>query len=62
MAGHGGLPWLDHRTTFFCAGPAVRKGAVVEKARLVDEAPTMARMLGFSMPDIDGRIIEEILR
>lgn len=29
---------------------------------MVDEAPTMARMLGFSMPDTDGTAIEEILQ
>ncbi|NLF27451.1 MAG: alkaline phosphatase family protein [Clostridiales bacterium] len=62
MAGHGGLPALSHRTTFFAAGPNVRPGAVVRRACLVDEAPTMAKMLGFSMPGVDGRVLEEILR
>ena len=44
------------------AGPDVRPGVVVERRPMVDEAPTMARMLGFSMPDADGTAIEEILR
>ena len=39
---HGGLPWRDHRTTFFACGPAFEKGAVIDQARIVDEAPTMA--------------------
>ena len=43
MASHGGLPTLDHRTTFFCAGPAVKPGAAIHRACIVDEAPTMAR-------------------
>jgi hypothetical protein len=28
---------------------------------MVDEAPTMARMLGFEMQKTDGRAIEEII-
>ena len=61
MASHGGLPALDHRTTFFCAGPAVKPGAAIHRACIVDEAPTMARMLGFDMPDVDGRALTELL-
>ena len=59
---HGGLPWRDHRTTFFACGPAFKKGAVIEQACLVDEAPTMAKILGFEMEDIDGKCLEDILR
>ena len=62
MASHGGLPTLEHRTTFFCAGPSVQPGAVLERACIVDEAPTMARMLGFDMPDVDGRVLNQLLR
>ena len=40
----------------------VKTGAVVKRACIVDEAPTMARMLGFDMPDVDGRVLTEILR
>lgn len=58
---HGGLPWLDHRTTFFACGPAFKEGAVIEKANLVDQAPTMAKILGFEMEDIDGRCLDELL-
>jgi len=58
---HGGLPWLSHRTTFFGCGPAFREGAVLERASLVDEAPTMARILGFDMEDVDGRCLSELL-
>lgn len=59
---HGGLPWRDHRTTFFACGPAFKKGAVVERACLVDEAPTMAKILGFEMDDIDGKCLDDLLR
>lgn len=59
---HGGLPWRDHRTTFFACGPAFKKGAVIEQACLVDEAPTMAKILGFEMEDVDGKCLDDILR
>jgi len=62
MGSHGGLPWREHQTAFFACGPSVKEGAAVEQANLVDEAPTMARMLGLAMPDADGRVIEEILK
>ncbi|MCQ6279637.1 hypothetical protein [Bacillus sp. EB600] len=29
--------------------------------RLIDEGPTLARLLGVSLGDTDGRIIEELL-
>ncbi len=61
-ATHGGSPTREELTTFLAAGPGVVPGAVVERRSMVDEAPTMARMLGFSMPDADGTAIEEILR
>ena len=61
-ASHGGLPHKDQTTTFIASGPSVRPGVVVERASIVDEAPTMAAMLGFSLGDVDGRIISEIIR
>ena len=61
-ATHGGSPTREEVTTFLAAGPNVRSGVMVARRSMVDEAPTMARMLGFSMPDTDGTVIEEILR
>ena len=61
-ATHGGSPNREQVTTFMAAGPDVKPGVIVETRSMVDEAPTMARMLGFTMPDTDGTAIEEILR
>lgn len=61
-ATHGGSPSREAVTTFLATGPNVRPGVEVERRSMVDEAPTMARMLGFSMPDTDGTAIEEILQ
>ena len=60
-ASHGGLPNKDETTTFFACGPNVRKGAVLERCSLVDEAPTMAKMLGFTMQEVDGNPITELV-
>jgi len=61
-ATHGGSPSREEVTTFMAAGPAIKPGVMVERRSMVDETPTMARMLGFEMEDIDGSAIEEILR
>jgi predicted AlkP superfamily pyrophosphatase or phosphodiesterase len=61
LASHGGLPTRPRMTLFFASGPSVRQGVELDTASLVDEAPTMARMLGFDMPDVDGRVLTELL-
>jgi len=61
-ATHGGSPAREALTTFLAAGPNVRAGVTIGRRSMVDAAPTMARMLGFTMPDTDGAVIEEILR
>ncbi|MDD6887573.1 MAG: hypothetical protein PUE41_03755, partial [bacterium] len=61
-ATHGGSPAREELTTFLAAGPDVKAGAVLARRPMVDEAPTMARMLGFTMPDTDGTVMEEILK
>lgn len=55
-------PAREEVTTFFAAGPDVRPGTVHGSRSMVDEAPTMAAMLGLTMPDVDGTPIFEILR
>ncbi|MEA5018355.1 MAG: ectonucleotide pyrophosphatase/phosphodiesterase [Erysipelotrichaceae bacterium] len=49
-------------TTLIAAGPAFKQGVVVEVADMVDEAPTMAAVMGLTMIDVDGRVIKEILK
>lgn len=53
------------RTTaaFVLAGPGIRKGARGKGSRaLPDVAPTVARLLGVAMPDVQGRAWDEVLR
>jgi predicted AlkP superfamily pyrophosphatase or phosphodiesterase len=60
---HGFLPSRPSMSTgFVAAGAGVRAGVVLDRIGLVDVAPTAARLLGLTMPDVEGRVLEEILQ
>ena len=59
---HGYHPDKGPQPTMLAFGSDIKAGARVEKARIIDIAPTVAASLGFNMPDIDGRVITEMLR
>lgn len=61
-ATHGHQPDKGPQPTLIAFGPDIRPGAVVERAALVDEAATFARVLGLDLGCVDGRAIEGILR
>ena len=61
-ATHGYLPHKGPQPTLFAFGPHIRAGAVLENARLVDEAPTFAKALGIEMTGTDGRCLTELLK
>lgn len=61
-ASHGCLPYKEQNTTFIACGPSVKQGAVMDRATLVDMAPTMAAMLNFTMQDVDGIVMDELLK
>jgi predicted AlkP superfamily pyrophosphatase or phosphodiesterase len=61
QAEHGQLPTHpDLKTLFLAKGPMIKKGTRVETAHLVDEGPTLAKMLGLKMENISGKVLEEI--
>ena len=43
-------------------GPDFREGVVLERGRLIDQAPTYAKILGTELPNADGRVIESFIR
>jgi predicted AlkP superfamily pyrophosphatase or phosphodiesterase len=43
------------------AGNGIRAGARLERIRNVDVAPTLAALLGVSLPDVEGRVLVEFL-
>ncbi|MCC6394875.1 MAG: alkaline phosphatase family protein [Bryobacterales bacterium] len=60
--GHGYAssdPEMD--AIFIASGYGIRKGAVLDRIRNVDVAPTLAALLGVEMGKVDGRILREIL-
>lgn len=59
---HGYLPTFGPQPILLANGPDIRPGALLEQARLVDEAPTYARILGGTLAGTDGRVLEELLR
>lgn len=62
VASHGHLPHKGPQPVFMMAGPQVKEGAVFHRRRIIDEAPTFARLLGFTLPEAKGEVIGEILK
>lgn len=60
-ATHGHLPDKGPQPVFSAKGPAFRTDVVLERADLVDEAPTFARALGIELKDADGRVLKEFM-
>ena len=46
---------------FIASGNGIRKGVLLERMANLDVAPTMARLLGVDLPEVEGRVLEEIL-
>ena len=61
LASHGHLPERDETTTFFACGPSIRKGIVIPREKMINEAPTMAAMVGLNMDRCEGHVIRELL-
>lgn len=62
VSSHGHLPHKGPQPIFFMSGPDVKAGAVIKRQRIIDEAPTFARMLGVSMPEAQGWCMDELLK
>ena len=59
---HGHHPDKGPRPSFLAFGPDIKRGAVIEEGRLIDGAPTYAKILGVELPYADGEAFTEILR
>ena len=61
-AAHGYSPYKqDYTTVFIAAGKGIKEGITLPEMNLVDEAPTIAKLLGVKLGEADGRILEEFL-
>lgn len=59
---HGHDPALPMMgSTFVAWGVGIRPGARLPEINSVDVAPTVARIMGLEMSDVDGRVLTEIL-
>lgn len=63
IAEHGYLPTHKNlKTMLFAKGRGIKKGVQIRQACIVDGGPTFAKILGLNMENVDGRVIEEILK
>jgi predicted AlkP superfamily pyrophosphatase or phosphodiesterase len=59
---HGFLPTKPELATgFIICGNGVKKDIVMDQISIMDVAPTVAMLLGIDFPDVDGRVLKEIL-
>lgn len=58
---HGHNPDVGPQPPLIAWGPDIRPGIRIKRKPIVDEAPTYAKILGLSLPDADGKPIDEIL-
>ncbi|ADL51127.1 alkaline phosphatase family protein [Clostridium cellulovorans] len=62
FATHGFSPSkVGYSTMLIAYGHGIKPGAIVEKARLIDEGPTFAELLGINLEQCDGEVIKGIL-
>ena len=61
VSSHGHLPYKGPQPIFFMSGPSVKDGVVIERKKIIDEAPTFARMLGITMTEAQGQCMAELL-
>ncbi len=54
---HGYDPHIpDYNTVFLMSGPGIKKGHRLNTMNLIDEGPTLAKLMGSSLWGVDGRI------
>ncbi|MDP4153409.1 MAG: ectonucleotide pyrophosphatase/phosphodiesterase [Bacillota bacterium] len=61
-ATHGYNPAKGPQPPFIVKGPDFANNVEIERASTVDEAPTIAKVLGIEIPDPDGKILTELLK
>lgn len=57
-ANHGHLPEKGDKPPFIVSGPDAKAGQILEGGRLVDEAPTILRLLGITPQGMDGTALD----
>ncbi len=60
VATHGHLPMKGDQPPFILSGPDIKMGVQIQGAKLVDEAPTIMKIYGIVMEDIDGHPLDVV--
>jgi predicted AlkP superfamily pyrophosphatase or phosphodiesterase len=56
---HGYTPgFYGQRASFLAAGPGLPGGRDIGEIRMIDIAPTLAALVGLSLPDAEGRVLD----
>jgi predicted AlkP superfamily pyrophosphatase or phosphodiesterase len=58
---HGSPYWYDRRVPIFLMGQGIKRGQYLGDAAPVDIAPTLAFLMGITLPAADGRVLNEAL-
>lgn len=62
LACHGYSPEKDNYSTFFLAtGKGIRENIVLPSMHLVDIGPTLATLLGLSLGETDGKVMDQLI-
>ncbi len=62
VSAHGYAPGDGPSPPFLVSGRRSAKGVRIQKARLVDEGPTILSLFGITMDDTDGKVIDGLIR
>ncbi len=58
---HGSPYWYDRRVPIFLMGQGIKRGQYLGDAAPFDIAPTLAFLMGITLPAADGRVLNEAL-
>ena len=61
-ASHGYEPEKGPQPVFYGRGPAFRENVALPTGRIIDVAPTLARILGQDLPQAEGECMQALLR
>ena len=51
----------DYATIFMAKGAGIAKSVRIDKMSLIDEGPTLAKLLGVDLGEVDGHVIGQML-